>query len=173
MILYFLDYPPFVSYHNLWDISEKLKKKCWFRNLGIKGSLVAADNKRKIRIERTEWNKKEAEKDIKNLDRRDKFMMEWFTKFPKIPLNKMRASIWLHEELDEARAKIFWSDLTEIPLSQFHKTYIAKIKKNSKKIRKNIHEYGIISIKFSDSDKHRRIMGWIYTLVDAKISKVH
>lgn len=69
--------------------------------------------------------------------------------------------------------KLIWSDLTGIPLNQFHKTYIAKIKKNSKKIRKNIHEYGVVSIKFSGSDKHRRIMGWIYALVGGKISKVH
>lgn len=167
-----------------------------------KGSLIAADNKRKAKIKKIEWNKKVAKKDIKILSDRDKFiagialyagdgnktdgkggftnsdpklikfMMEWFIKFPKIPLSRIRGSIWIHEELNEKKAKFFWSHLTGIPIDQFHKTYIAKTKNDSKKIRKNIHEFGVFSIKFGDSEKHRRIMGWIFALVDAKIAIV-
>lgn len=81
----------------------------------------------------------------------------------------MRGAIWLHEGLSKKNSKKFWSDLTRIPPSQFHKTYIAKIKNNSKKVRKNIHQYGVCQIQFSDSAIHRRIMGWISAVFGAKI----
>ncbi len=98
-----------------------------------------------------------------------KFMIDWLLKFTGIPMIRIRGAIWLHEELNEKSAKRFWSKLTGIPLDQFHKTYIAKNKTYSKKVRKNIHKYGVFSIRFSDSDTHRKIMGWIYALFGVKI----
>lgn len=164
-----------------------------------KGSLVAAENKRNARIERTKTIKKLAKKDVGRIINRDKFMtgialyaaegtkgdgksafansdpqlikfmMVWFKMFAKIPLGKFRGSIWLHEGLNEKKAKDYWSNLTRIPKNQFHKTYVAKIKINSRKIRKNIHQYGIFSIRFSDSSTHRKIMGWISAVFGDKI----
>jgi len=90
-----------------------------------------------------------------------KFMSNWFREFCKVPENKFRGAIWLHEELDEKTAKKYWSNLAKIPLSQFHKTYIAENKIKSRKIRKNLHQYGVFSIRFSDAKIHRKIMGWI------------
>ncbi len=180
---------------------EQLTKK---KKLGQqKGSIIAAENKRKIRQEKTKQIHKEAKKDIGVLSKRDKFvtgialyagegnksdgkagfansdpkiirfMMDWFREFCGVPLIKFRGAIWLHEELDEGEAKEFWSGLTKIPKNQFHKTYIAKIKSESKKIRKNIHKYGVFSIYFSGADTHRKIIGWILALLDDKIEPVH
>ena len=98
-----------------------------------------------------------------------KFMIEWLTASAKIPLERIRGAIWLHEELNEDEAKQFWSQLTGLKLNQFHKTYIVK-QKADKKIRKNLHKYGIFTIRFSDSATHRQIMGWIYALFNAKIT---
>lgn len=98
-----------------------------------------------------------------------KFMTDWFMEFAKIPLKNLRGSIWLHEGLCEKKAKLFWSNLTGIPLGQFRKTYIAKVKNDSKKIRKNIHQYGVFAVRFSNSYIHRRIIGWIYALFGDKI----
>lgn len=94
-----------------------------------------------------------------------KFMMNWFIEFCEIPLTKFRGAIWLHDNLDEIKAKEYWSNLTGIPVSQFHKTYIAKNKLQSKKIRKNIHNYGVFSLRFTDVNVHRKLMGWIAGLV--------
>ena len=96
-------------------------------------------------------------------------MMDWFLIFAKVPIEKMRGAIWLHEGLSEKKSKKFWSDLIDLPLSQFNKTYIAKVKSDSKKIRKNIHQYGVFQIRFSDSAIHRRIMGWISAVFSDKI----
>lgn len=90
-----------------------------------------------------------------------KFMMKWFRRFCQIPENKFRGAIWLHEGLDDLNAIKYWSNLTKIPLSQFHKTYIARDKTNSNKIRKNIHNYGVFSIRISDLKTLRLIKGWI------------
>ena len=193
---------------SLWckdiELTEKqklrlLKKKQFGQK---KGSLVAAENKRRARIKRTEKIRKEARKTVGKLGRRDKFitgialyaaegnksdgkagfsnadpklnkfMMDWFLTFAKVPIEKMRGAIWLHEGLSERRAKTFWSELVNLPFTQFHKTYIAKIKNDSKKIRKNIHQYGIFAIKFSDAAIHRKIMGWIYATFSDKIDSI-
>ena len=168
-----------------------------------KGSLVAAENKRLARISRTESIYKAAKVEVGDLSKRErfvigialyagegdktdgrgglansdpriiKFMMNWFQEFCRIPLPKFRGALWLHEGLDEDKAKEFWSNLTNIPLDKFHKTYIAKNKPDSKKVRKNIHQFGVFSIRFSDSDKQRKIMGWISALLDGKITLVH
>lgn len=89
------------------------------------------------------------------------FMSFWFRKFCHVPESKLRGAIWLHQGLNELKAKKFWSKLSGIPLSQFHKTYVAKRKPKSLKIRKNIHPYGVFSIRFSDAKIHRKLMGWI------------
>lgn len=164
-----------------------------------KGSLVAAENKKNARIERTEAIKGLAKKDVGEIINRDKFiagialyaaegtksdghaaftnsdpqlikfMMDWFLTWAKVPIEKLRGAIWIHEGLDEIKAKKFWSSLTGIPRSQFHKTYVAGVKRDSKKIRKNVHQYGVMAIKFSNSAIHRRIMGWIYAFFNGKI----
>lgn len=166
-----------------------------------KGSQVAADNKRRKRIERTKLIRKQARIEMGDLDDRDKFiagialyagegdksdggvgfsnadpklikfMIDWFLQFTGVPMSKVRGALWLHEGLSETKAKEFWSNITGIPLGQFRKTYIAKDKKDSRKIRKNIHQYGVFAIRFSDSAIHRKIIGWIYALFTDIISQ--
>lgn len=167
-----------------------------------KGSIVAAENKRKARLFRTEVIFKDAKKELGKLSKRDrfvagialysgegykndgkggfansdpiliKFMSNWFQEFCHLPMEKLRGAIWIHQGLDVVVAKQFWSKLTGIPEAQFHKTYIAKDKKDSKQIRKNIHQYGVFAIRFSDSDKQRKIIGWISALLGGKIPNV-
>ena len=168
-----------------------------------KGSLIAADNKRRRRFARIKEIHMEARLELGRLKKRDrliagimlyagegekrdgavgfansdpkliKFMMNWFKEYCNVPPSKFRGAIWLHEDRSESDAKNFWADLTGIPLSQFHKTYIAKNKTDSKKIRKNIHQFGVFAIRFGDKDKHRRIMGWISAVLGGRISLVH
>lgn len=156
-----------------------------------KGSIVAARNKRLARIKRTKEIFKSAKQELGKLNKRDKFifgialyagegnktdgqagfanadpklikfMMTWFKNYCQIPIYKFRGAIWLHENLDENQSKKYWSTLTGIPINQFHKTYIARNKTESKKIRKHIHKFGVFSISFGNSQQHRRIMGLI------------
>lgn len=167
-----------------------------------KASIIAAENKRKLRIEKTIRINELAKKEIGVLSKRDRFiagimlyagegdkgsyntgftnsnpemirfMMNWFREFCDLPETKYRGAIWIHQGLDAEKAKHYWSRLTRIPTAQFHKTYIAKDKPLSPKIRKNLHTYGIFAIRFSNSAIQRKILGWIKACVDVKITSV-
>jgi hypothetical protein len=89
-----------------------------------------------------------------------KFMVDWLRTFCEIKENRLRGSLWIHEGLDEGKAKKFWANLTQIPISQFQKSYIAKNKENSSKIRKNLHNFGVFSLRYSDVKLHRKLIGW-------------
>lgn len=144
-------------------VEKRLQEEIQFLDLGIKeiGSLSKRDRFiTGISLYAGEGGKKKIE--FANSDPRlIKFMMGWFREFCSIPEDKFRGAIWIHDNLDPNKAKKFWSDLTEIPGSQFYKAYIAKNKVNSKKVRKNIHEYGVFSVVVSDIKKHRKLMGWM------------
>jgi len=160
----------------------------------LKGSIIAARNKIKEREELTQRLMKEGAKEIGCLSKRDRFiagimlyggegsktdgdvsfansdprfinlMMRWFREFCEVPEDKFRAHLYLHKELDEEKAKRFWSKLTKIPENQFYKTYIAVNRKN--RIHKNIHSRGVLKIRFSNREAHRKIIGWIKGAID-------
>ena len=89
------------------------------------------------------------------------FMMSWFREFCNVPEEKFRGQIWIHDNLNESQAKIFWSKTTGIPIEQFTKSYIAKNKTNSRKIRKKLHEHGVFAIRIHKSNLQRKILGWM------------
>ncbi len=165
-----------------------------------KGSIVAAENKRLNRVNNTKQIFADAQKELGNLSKRDRFifgislyagegsksdgkasfvnanpnyihfMSNWFQEFCGVSLKEMRGSIWLHSGNNEKEAKQYWSEISGIPLNQFHKTYLVQNKINSNKIRKNIHSYGVFSIKFYRSNTQRKIMGWISAFLGDKIA---
>lgn len=164
-----------------------------------KGSIIAAINKRRRRTELREKLLEEASIEIGKLNRRDifllgislyvgegykkessigftnsdpkliNFMMNWFRNICQIPEEKFRGAIWIHDNLDASKALKYWSRLTKIAQQQFHLTYVSKNKEGSNKIRKNIHSYGIFSIRVSDNYKQKKILSWISALFDDKI----
>jgi len=90
-----------------------------------------------------------------------RFMMDWFRECCKLPEEKFRGAIWIHKGLNQDQAKEYWSKLTGISINKFHKTYVVDSKNASKKIRKNLHNYGVFSIRFSDLKVLRLVNGWI------------
>ena len=159
------------------------------RTGALKGSIVAAMNKIKDREELTQKLKEEGIKEVGKLSKRNKFIagvvmyfaeggktdknvqfsnsdpraikfiVEWLKEFCKVPKEKFRGSLYLHDNLDEKKAKRFWSKLTNIPLRQFTKTYV--VKNNPNRLRKTKHPYGVFRITVSNANLHRKIMGWI------------
>lgn len=173
-----------------------LSNKMWGQK---KGSIIAAENKKRLRVENIRKINTLAKNELGNLLMRDKFiagvalyaaegdkadgrggfansdpnlirfMTEWLLEFPKINKTRLRGALWIHNDLNIAVAEKFWSNLTKIPRNQFHKTYRVKPKLNSRKIRKNIHKYGVFSVRFYESDKQRKILGWILALFGSRI----
>ena len=155
----------------------------------LRGSIIAAMSKIRKREKLTKKLMQEGEKEVGRISRRDKFiagiamyfaegdkadksvgfsntdpqaikfMVDWFRKICKVPEEKFRCSIYIHDNLNEKEAKKFWSDLTKISLSQFRKSYI--VKNNPNRLRKVKHKYGVLRITISNVNLHRKIMGWI------------
>lgn len=89
------------------------------------------------------------------------FMTYWICNFCDVHISDLKFNLWIHDNLDENKAIEYWCDLLKIKSSQFGKTYFAKNKFDSPKIRKNIHNFGIIKIRLYSSAKLRLILGWI------------
>ena len=154
---------------------------------GLKGSIIAAMNKIKRREELTKNLSEEGRKEIGDLSLRDKFiagvsmyfaegekgdknvsfsnsdpraikfMADWFRSYCKVPEEKFRANLYIHDNLNERKAKQFWSELTKISPAQFRKSYI--VKNNPNRLRKVKHIYGVLKITISNVNLQRKIMG--------------
>jgi len=155
----------------------------------LKGSIIAAQNKIRARELITQQLNKEGFEEIGKLADRERFligvsmyageggktdrdisfvnsdakfinfMMGWFRDFCDVSEGKFRGSLYIHDDLNEVKAKKFWSELTKIPLDQFTRSYIAK--NNQKRLRNKKHENGIFRIKVCNANLHRKIMGWV------------
>lgn len=87
-----------------------------------------------------------------------RFMIVWFRNTCLVNKEQFRAQIHLHNGQNEIRAKTYWSQLTNIPLHRFHKTYM---KKEGTGHRKRRLDYGTIKIRICDKNLLYRILGWI------------
>jgi len=170
-------------------ILENNRKKA-----GLKGSLIAATNKIKKRINETKKIVGKAKKEIGKLNKKDKFligialyfaegnksghnvaftnsdsesmkfMINWFRNYCAVKEEKVRCYIYLHDNLNEKKVRKYWSQTLKISLTQFRKTYI--VKNNKKRFRKTKHINGICRISISDVNLLRRILGWISGVFD-------
>lgn len=88
-----------------------------------------------------------------------KFMSQWLTEFFNVSPDKMAGQIWIHNNLNEKEARKYWSKLTKIPEERIYKSYIAKNKTGSRKVRKQLHEYGIFTLLYLSSSTQREMLG--------------
>ena len=86
------------------------------------------------------------------------FMMRWFREICDVSEEKFRAQLHLHSGQNEQAMKLFWSRVTDIPLSQFGKSYV---KSEGSGHRKNILYKGTIHVRICRGDLLQRIHGWI------------
>ncbi len=76
----------------------------------------------------------------------------------------LKVRLFLYPDLDEEKIKSFWSNLLDIPLNQFIKSYIANSRSS---VTKNKLSYGTCSIYIANKDL-RIIMGiWIDRMSNA------
>lgn len=87
------------------------------------------------------------------------FMSGWLKDFFEFDYNRIKGQLWLHDNLDEKKARDFWAKTVGISEKNIYKTYLAKNKSNSKKIRKNIHKHGIFTLVLPFSRVQREILG--------------
>lgn len=85
------------------------------------------------------------------------FIMRWFRKICKVPENKFRIGLHIHELHCRKDIQQYWARITNIPLNQFHKI---QIKPTSLKHRKNPLYNGTCTITICNKDLFRKIRGW-------------
>lgn len=91
------------------------------------------------------------------------FFMAWFRRFFDVDESRLHLRLYLHEGLDLTGAIDFWSQLTQIPPSQFWQPYRAE---PDPSIRHSKHPMGCPKVSYGCSRTHRTIMG----LVDGLLS---
>lgn len=90
-----------------------------------------------------------------------KVMMKFFRKICKVKEDKFKLLLMAHPNMDIGKSISFWSNLTNLPYSQFSKTQTL-ISKSSKFVRPpdSLH-YGTIHIRVYDVAIFYKIIGWI------------
>ena len=86
-------------------------------------------------------------------------MMRFFRDVCHVQEQQVRGVVNIHPHLDADRAKEFWSRVSGIPLSQFHKTQIAVSRASQGK--KDTLPLGTFRIVIADVRLKSRIDGWI------------
>lgn len=86
-----------------------------------------------------------------------KLMMKWFRKICLVKEEKFRIQVHIHSLLSRKEIKNYWSKITGVPPTQFHKLIF---KQTSLKHRKNVLYDGTCCIRICDKNLFRKIMGW-------------
>jgi len=91
----------------------------------------------------------------------------WLRRFFDVDESRLRVRLYLHQGLDLDAANQFWSELTDIPLSQFGKPYRAA---SDPSIRRAKHPLGCPGVSYACSRTHRAIMGLVHALLCCEVS---
>ena len=86
-----------------------------------------------------------------------KFIMKWFREVCRVPEDKFKITLHIHELHCRKNIENYWSKQINIPLKQFYKT---QIKATSLGQRKNILYNGTCAVCVHNKDLFRKIKGW-------------
>lgn len=92
------------------------------------------------------------------------FMVKWLNKIFNIDTTTLRITLNLYQQQNENDIKVFWSEITGIPITNFGKTYI---KPKNKGFKKNNLYYGTARVYVPKSTNHKyRMLGWLNALLE-------
>ncbi len=93
------------------------------------------------------------------------FMVRWLHKVFGVPPTSLRIHLNLYSQQREQDIKLFWSELTGIPLENFGKSYI---KPENKGFKKNNLYYGTARIYVPKSTDYKyQMLGWLSALLES------
>ena len=94
-----------------------------------------------------------------------KFIMRWFREICGIANERFKIYLNIHSGQGENQIKKFWSQVINLPISQFGKSYI---KQEGTGHRKNILYNGTIKIEICDKNLLYKILGWIEGIAESR-----
>jgi hypothetical protein len=95
----------------------------------------------------------------------NKIMMRYFVKICKIPKNKIRIQIHLHDDNKYQQAINYWSKIIHLPKIQFQKPMLLKSKASKGKMPHRL-PHGTLRIRINDVELLNKIKGWISALIE-------
>ncbi len=87
-----------------------------------------------------------------------KLYCRFLHKYLNIADGRIRARLFLYPDLNENNIKLYWSELLNIPLNQFIKSYIADSRSS---VTKNKLQYGTCSVYIASKDLRSIMAVWI------------
>lgn len=94
------------------------------------------------------------------------FFVKWLKKHFGTKASDLKANLNIYSQQNELKLKKFWSDLTEIPLQNFGKSYI---KPKNKKFKKSTLYYGTIKVRVpKGADMKHRVASWMKTFLTSE-----
>lgn len=87
-----------------------------------------------------------------------KIMMAFFRQVCGVPEDKFRGYIHIHHKLEHTAAEKYWSEITQVPDTQFFKTYRKPNKSSQNK--KDSLPNGVLDIYVLDTTLFLKITGW-------------
>ncbi len=88
-----------------------------------------------------------------------KIMMRFFREVCGVKEEKFRAHIHTHSHINISKCLEYWSEITSIPVHQFHKTYAKP--STASKGKKDTLPFGTLDVIICDTNLFLKIMGWI------------
>ena len=98
-----------------------------------------------------------------------KIMMRYFIEICNVPMSKFRGHVHAYQHSEVSKIEAYWSNITNIPVSQFFKTYTKP--SSASKHKRNTLPNGTIGIYALDTNLFWRIMGWIEFLKETKYDR--
>jgi hypothetical protein len=99
------------------------------------------------------------------------FWVKWLEKIFKIRPELLKARLNIYPQQSEKFIKRFWSELTNIPLHNFGKSYVKPLSTNYKK---NTLYYGTIRIEVPKSTNYRyKVYAWQQRVIEGIAPKIH
>ena len=90
------------------------------------------------------------------------FYCAWFRYFFEPDHSRLRIRVYLHEDCDLNEANTFWSQLSDIPVTQFSAPHRVRVAATRRQRR---HVYGCAHVRYSSAATHRKLMGLIEALL--------
>lgn len=105
------------------------------------------------------WKKNSQYASFSNSDpKMIRLFLMFLRKLCGIQEGRVRLLLHLYEDQNEKELRNFWSEVTNVPLSQFNSSYLHKAKPGNYK-RKS--EHGTISLRYGDKKLLEQILEWI------------
>lgn len=88
-----------------------------------------------------------------------KIIMRFFREVCEVPENKFRGHIHTFSKSNMKKSEKYWSNVSNIPINQFYKTYIKK--SIAGKNKRNTLPYGTFDVSINDTKLFLKILGWM------------